>query len=248
MIPFAAEASLLQDQVIIVTGAAGGIGSEVAQAYARHGATVVLLDKQLPALEQVYDAIIADGGPQPALYPLDLKGAKAQDYQQLAQRITDNFGRLDGLVHCAAALGQLAPAVHQDLKTWGETLHVNLTAAFLLTQACLPLLQQTNTQSFIVFTTDSNQNKAYWGAYGISKAGLENLCQQLAKELEAENKVRVCCLDPGQTRTGLHARAYPAIDPQQLPEPAAVVPAYLYLASPHSVHLNGQCVNALSIL
>ena len=246
--PFAAEANLLQDQVIIVTGAAGGIGSEVAKAYARHGATVVLLDKQLPALEKVYDAIVADGSPQPALYPLDLKGANAQDYQQLVQRISDNFGRLDGLVHCAASLGQLAPAVHQDLKTWGETLHINLTAAFLLTQACLPLLQNTSTQSFIVFTTDSNQNKAYWGAYGISKAGLENLCQQLAKELAAENKVRVCCLDPGQTRTALHDRAYPAKDPKQLPSPDAVVPAYLYLASPHSGHLHGQCVNALSIL
>ncbi|HET8808263.1 MAG TPA: SDR family NAD(P)-dependent oxidoreductase [Methylophaga sp.] len=246
--PFTAETSLLQDQVILVTGAAGGIGSEVAKSYARQGATVVLLDKQLPTLEQVYDAIVDDGSPQPALYPFDLKGATNRDYQQLVERITDNFGRLDGLVHCAAVLGQLAPAVHQDLKTWGETLHVNLTAAFLLTQACLPLLQQTKTQSFIVFTTDSNQNKAYWGAYGISKAGLENLCQQLAKELEAENKVRVCCLDPGQTRTALHARAYPAKDPNQLPEPAAVVPAYLYLASPHSMHLNGQCVNALSIL
>ncbi|MDX1573457.1 MAG: SDR family NAD(P)-dependent oxidoreductase [Methylophaga sp.] len=246
--PFTAETSLLQDQVILVTGAAGGIGSEVAKSYARHGATVVLLDKQLPALEQVYDAIVDDGSPQPALYPLDLKGATARDYQQLVERVTDNFGRLDGLVHCAAALGQLAPAVHQDLKTWAETLHVNLTAAFLLTQTCLPLLQQTTSQSFIVFTTDSNQNKAYWGAYGISKAGLENLCQQLAKELEAENKVRVCCLDPGQTRTALYARAYPAKDPNQLPEPAAVIPAYLYLASPHSSHLNGQCVNALSIL
>jgi len=245
---FTAEASLLQEHVIIVTGAAGGIGSEVAKAYARQGATVVLLDKQLPALEQVYDAIVTDGSPQPALYPLDLKGASARDYQQLVARVTDNFGRLDGLVHCAASLGQLAPAVHQDLKTWGETLHINLTAAFLLTQACLPLLQQTTSQSFIIFTTDSNQNKAYWGAYGISKAGLENLCQQLSKELEAENKVRVCCLDPGQTRTALHARAYPAKDPKQLPEAAAVVPAYLYLASPHSVHLNGQCVNALSIL
>jgi NAD(P)-dependent dehydrogenase (short-subunit alcohol dehydrogenase family) len=127
---FTAEASLLQEHVIIVTGAAGGIGSEVAKAYARQGATVVLLDKQLPALEQVYDAIVADGCPQPALYPLDLKGASAQDYQQLVERVTDNFGRLDGLVHCAASLGQLAPAVHQDLKIWGETLHINLTAAF----------------------------------------------------------------------------------------------------------------------
>lgn len=246
--PYTAEASLLQDHVIIVTGAAGGIGSEVAKSYARHGATVVLLDKQLPALEQVYDAIVTDGGPQPALYPLDLKGANAEDYQQLVQRVIDNFGRLDGLVHCAASLGQLAPAIHQDLKIWGETLHVNLTAAFMLTQACLPLLQKTATQSFIVFTTDSNQNKAYWGAYGISKAGLENLCQQLSKEFEAENKIRVCCLDPGQTRTALHARAYPAKDPNQLPEPSAVVPAYLYLASPNSAHLNGQCVNALSII
>lgn len=240
------EPTLLSTQVILVTGAAGGIGSEIAKAYARQGATVVLLDKQLKQLEALYDLIVEEGSPEPALYPMDLKGATAQDYQDLVLSLDENLGRLDGIVHCAASLGQLAPVVHQSIQQWTETLQINLTAPYLLTQACLPLLQR-QSHSFIIFTTDSNHNKAYWGAYGVSKAGIENLSQQLAKELMAEDRVKVYCVDPGQLQTPLHARAYPAMDPSDLPFAEAVVPAYLYLATPHSRHLHGQCVHALSI-
>ena len=137
-----------------------------------------------------------------------------------------------------------APIANQDIKQWTETLQVNLTAAFLLTHSCLPLLQETAEQSFIIFTTDSQHDKAYRGAYGLSKAALECFCHQLSLETEAAAKVRVNCIDPGQVKTKLHARVYPAADPQHLPEPTAVIPAYLYLASAQSGHLHGQCLNA----
>jgi NAD(P)-dependent dehydrogenase (short-subunit alcohol dehydrogenase family) len=164
---YSAPATLLKDTVILITGAGKGIGAAVAKGYAQHGATVILLDKNIKALEHVYDDIIGAGSPQPALYPLDLKGASSDDYDTLSNTIADNFGRLDGLVHCAATLGQLAPVQHQDTQTWLETLHVNLTAPYLLTRSCLALLKQ-QTSASIIFTTDEHKDKAYWSAYGLS--------------------------------------------------------------------------------
>jgi NAD(P)-dependent dehydrogenase (short-subunit alcohol dehydrogenase family) len=221
-----AEAVQLEQRVILITGAARGIGASVAKACAARGATVILLDKQVSGLEAVYDEIEHAGYPTPAIYPLDLKGATAPDYQQLATTIDSQFGRLDGLIHCAAALGQLAPVEHQDTKTWLETLHINLTAAFLLTKACLPLLKQ-QTGSQLIFTTDSHKHKAYWGAYGISKAAIEAFAAQLSDELEAQAKVAVHCIDPGAVQTELFARAFPAIDPSDLPKADSIAPQYL---------------------
>ena len=112
----------LSDTVILVTGAANGIGAAVAKAYAAEGATIVLLDKDVPGLEKTYDAINTSSTPA-AIYPLDLKGAGIDDYRDLVNTLETEFGRLDGLVHCAASLGQLAPIEHQDPLSWSETLH-----------------------------------------------------------------------------------------------------------------------------
>jgi NAD(P)-dependent dehydrogenase (short-subunit alcohol dehydrogenase family) len=221
-----AELAQLKDRVILVTGAARGIGAAVSKALAAAGATVILLDKQLKSLEQVYDEIDSAYASSAALYPLDLKGATQPDYQQLAQTIQSEFGRLDGLVHCAAALGQLAPIEHQDIKTWLETFHINMTAAWLLTQACLPLLKQ-HDNSQIIFSTDEHKGRAYWGAYGIAKAAIDAFASQLADEFEAEGRITVHCLDPGAVQTELYARAYPAADPSSLPLPEIVAPLYV---------------------
>lgn len=223
-----AGADQLKDHVILITGAARGIGASVAKACAAHGATVILLDKLVPQLEQVYDEIEQASGSRPAIYPLDLKGATVPDYQQLASTIRTQFGRLDGLIHCASNLGQLAPVEHQDSKTWLETLHINLTAAYLLTQACLPLLKR-QPGSQLIFTTDAHKHKAYWGAYGISKAAIEALAAQLQDELEAQGNVGVHCIDPGDVQTELYKRSFPAVDPGGLPRPVDVAPQYISL-------------------
>ncbi len=236
------SSTLLEGGVILVTGAGNGIGAAVAKSYASHGATVVLLDKNIAALEAVYDEIIANNSPQPAIYPLDLQGASIPDYDALAKNIDDNFGRLDGLVHCAASLGQLAPIQHQDPKVWLETLHINLTAPYLLTRSCLTLLQQQ--ASSIIFTTDDHKDKAYWAGYGIAKSGIEALSKQLADELEADGQVRVNCIDPGTVQTKLHARAFPALNPTQFPEPQDIVASYLYLIGKDSADINGQLIKA----
>ncbi len=231
--------NFLNERVILVTGAADGIGAAVAKAYSQYGATVILLDKNIPALEKVYDAIEAAGHPTPAIYPLDLKGATVDDYGVLVDSITDNFGRLDGLLHNAAQLGQLAPVQHQDPQEWLETLHTNLSAPFLLTRACLPLMLNTESDhSSIIFTTDQYNEKAYWSSYGISKAGIEALSKQLADELETAGHIRVNCIDPGTVDTKLHTQAFPAIDPTALAKPEAVTHTYLSLMDPahHTVH------------
>ncbi len=240
---YIAAAELLKERVILATGAGSGIGAAVAKAYAQHGATVVLLDKAIPKLEQVYDEIVATGHPTPALYPLDLKGASIPDYDELVTKIHDNFGRLDGLVHCAASLGQLAPVQHQDPKIWLETLHINLTAAYLLTRACLPLIEKLDKAS-IIFTSDNHKEKAYWAGYGVSKAGIEALSKQLADELENGGRVRVNCIDPGTVKTELHTHAFPAIDPTGLAAPEDVVSSYLYLMGDDSVAINGELIKA----
>ena len=189
----------LSDKVILITGAANGIGAAVAKAYAAEGATIILLDKDVPGLEKTYDAVVVSSI-QTAIYPLDLKGASVGDYTALVNTIETHFGRLDALVHCAAMLGQLAPIEHQDPTTWSETLHINLTAPFLLTKACLPLLKKQQ-QAAIIFTTDQHKAKAYWAGYGISKAGIETLAKQLADELETEGRIEVHCIDPGKVKT-----------------------------------------------
>lgn len=233
----------LKDTVIIITGAGNGIGAAVAKAYASHGATIILLDKAIPAMEQVYDEIINDGSPQPAIYPLDLQGASIDDYDTLVNTIKENFGRLDGLVHCAASLGQMAPVEYQDTQTWLETLHINLTAPYLLTRSCLDLLQKQQSAS-IIFTTDNHKDSAYWSAYGLSKSGVESLSKQLADELEASGRVRVNCIDPGTVKTELFSRAFPATDPSSLPSADTVVPSYLYLMSKESVNKTGELLKA----
>ena len=243
MMKYTAAPDLLKDRVILVTGAGSGIGAATARAYANHGATVILLDKKIPDLELVYDQILASGGATPAIYPLDLKGATIPDYATLAASILENFGQLDGLVHCAAALGQIAPIQHQDPKEWMENLHINLTAPYLLTCACLDLMQKSDHAS-IIFTTDNYKNKAYWSAYGIAKAGIESLSMQLADEMESNGRVRVNCIDPGKVNTMLHSRAFPAINPATLASPEDIVWHYLYLMGQDSLNINGQLIKA----
>lgn len=228
-------------RVILVTGAGDGIGREVALALAREGATVCLLGRTQRKLEATYDSIVAGGGARPALLPFNLETAAAAEYDALRAALTTEFGRLDGLAHVAGILGNRSPIDHYDVPTWCKVLHVNLTAAFVLTQACLPLLRQSADAS-IVFTSSSvgRVGRAYWGAYAVSKFGTEGLMQVLAHELQDTTRIRVNSLNPGGVRTNMRLQAYPAEDHARLPEPAAVVGPYLYLLGPGSQGVSGR--------
>ncbi|TDK27564.1 SDR family NAD(P)-dependent oxidoreductase [Luteimonas aestuarii] len=192
---------------MLVAGAAGGLGREAALACARAGARVVLLGRKVPKLNHVHDAIAAEGG-EAALYPLDLEGATPDDYLQLAQRLADAYGRLDGLLHCAAQFPGLTPLEHTDPAMFARGLHVNLTARWWLTQACLPLLKRAD-DGAVVFAIDApaRTGGAYWGAYGVVQPALESLVAMLHAET-ASSSLRISGLQPGPMRTPLRARAY----------------------------------------
>lgn len=232
---------LLKERIILVTGAGTGIGAAVAKSCARYGATVILLDKVIRNLEQVYDAIESASAVQPAIYPMNLEGASEKDYLDLATTIEKEFGRLDGLLHNAAMLGALIPIAHFESELWYKILQVNLNGPFLMTRSCLNLLQQSNDAS-VLFSSDSagKQGKAYWGAYGISKAASENLMQVLADEMEANTSVRVNSFDPGPVATAFRSLAYPGENPEGLAKPDDVVRPHLYLMGPDSKGVTGK--------
>lgn len=231
----------LAGRVILVTGAGDGIGAAVARAAAAHGATVVLLGRTVRKLEEVYDAIEGAGGPQPAIYPMNLEGAAPKDYEELAATLEKEFGRLDGLLHNAAILGTLTPLGQYDLQTWSQVMQVNLNAPYLLTRACLELLKASPDAAVVFNSADvGRQGRAYWGAYAASKAALENMMQVWADELEVNTSVRVNSIDPGPVRTALRRAAYPGEDASTLAAPEAVTDAFLYLLGPDSKGSTGR--------
>ncbi|WP_223669315.1 YciK family oxidoreductase [Kangiella shandongensis] len=234
----------LKDKVILVTGATDGIGKEAALDYAKHGATVVLLSRDTRKLEKVYDEIEALGYPKPAFLPVNLQDNNPETYQKVAHVIEDEFGRLDGLLHNAGDLGLLSPIEHFDEETWFRVMQVNVNAEFLLTKYCIPLLKKANNAS-LVFTSSGvgRKGRAYWGAYAVSKFANEGMMQVLADELE-NTSIRVNSLNPGATRTKMRANAYPGENPETLPTPQDIMPAYLWLMDEASTDVNGQAINA----
>lgn len=229
----------LQDRVVLVAGAHGGLGSAAAVACARAGATVVMLGRKVPKLNRVYDAVAAVG-PEPLLYPLDLEGASADDYAELAQRIEAELGRLDGVLHCAANFPGLTPLLQTDPAAFARAIHVNLTARWWLTQACLPLLAKAD-DAAVVFVVDdpARVSKAYWGGYGLAQHSLAGLVGMLQSEL-ASSKIRVSGLQPGPMRTPLRARAYVEENDRVARDPEAYAQACVTLLSPAGAAHRGQ--------
>lgn len=230
----------LSGRIILITGAGAGIGAELAVTSAACGARVVLLGKTIAKLEATYDRIMAVERERPSIYPMDLLGATPQDYAELALILNKEYGRLDGLVHNAGILGDRSQIEHYDPIVWQKTLHVNLTAPFLLTQACMPLLKKSEDAS-VVFVSSGvgRKGRAYWGAYACSKFGIEGLTQVLADETEENTSIRVNCVNPGATRTAMRKVAYPGEDSHSLKTPREILPPYLYLLGPDSKGISG---------
>ena len=230
----------LEDRVILVTGASGGIGAELARSCAALGARVVLSGRNVKKLEAVYDSIRTAGGVRPSIAPLDLERADASHYATLVDAVRGEFGRLDGLAHVAGQLGERAPIEYHDVVAWMRVMHVNVNAAFILTQALLPLLKLSQDAS-VVFTTSgvSQRARAYWGAYAASKFALEGLMQVLADETDTLTNIRANSVNPGRVRTAMRARAYPGEDAGSAPLPSQVMPTYLYLLASASCGVTG---------
>lgn len=229
----------LRDRVVLITGAHGGLGSAAAQACTRAGATVVLLGRKPARLNLVYDAC-AKLGTEPVLYPLDLEGAAPDDYAEMADRLHRELGHLDGVLHCAAEFRGLTPLEHTDPGNFARAVHVNLTAPWWLSQACLPLLRQ-STDAALVFALDdrSRVGQAYWGGYGLAQHGLGALVGMLHAEL-GNSSVRVSALQPGPMRTSLRARAYADDEDLQVRDPVDYADACVTLLSAAGAEHRGQ--------
>ncbi|EMB48187.1 YciK family oxidoreductase [Vibrio mimicus] len=241
---YSVSADALKEKVILVTGAGDGIGKQAAISFAAHGATVILLGRTVKKLEQTYDAIEAAGYPTPAIVPLDMKGASKQNYLDMVDTIEEQFGRLDGVLHNASLLGVLSPFDQIGEDSFDEVMQVNVKAQFLLTQALLPLLHK-SPDARIVFTSSTvgHSGRAFWGTYAISKFATEGMMQILADEL-SDSTIRVNAINPGGTRTGMRAKAYPAEDADKLKTPLDIMPLYLYLMAPEGREVHGQCIDA----
>ena len=243
--PFTPDADLLAGRVILITGAGSGLGRALALECARVGASIILCGRTLAKLERVYDEIESLGKPRPAIAALDLAAATAVDYDNLAKTIGSEFGKLDGLVHAAALLGDRTPLEQYDVPAWCRVLHVNLTAPFILTQVLLPQLRMSADASVIFVSSGVVKNqRPFWGAYAVAKSGLESVRSMWSQELEGEPNIRVNSVNPGRMRTAMRAAAYPAEDPNTVPAPASVSGTFLYLLSAGSRGIDGQYIEA----
>lgn len=241
---FKANEACLKDKIILITGTGDGIGATAAKTFAKYGATIILLSKTEKKIVAINDEIVDAGYPQPAIIPMNLEEATAEDYAGLAHSIEAEFGHLDGLIHNAAMFEGLSPITQFDNKLWSRIVQVNLHAPFLLSQAMIPLLNKSKSSS-MVFTSSgvAHQGRAYWNAYGVTKAAGDNLMEMLADELELNTPIRVNSIDPGRVRTRMRALAFPGEDPMTVPAPEDIMDTYIYLMSDESKELNGKIIS-----
>lgn len=241
---YQAPDNLLKNRVILVTGASDGIGRTVAKAYASVGATVILHGRDTTKLETVYDEIVEAGFPQPAILPLNLANASEEQFKNLANTIETELGKLDGILHNASMLSELAPIEFTSAEDWHQIMQVNLNSVFLITHACIPLLRKSESASIIMTSSGvGRKGRAFWGPYAVSKFATEGFMQVLADEMEGSN-IRVNAINPGATRTKMRATAFPAEDKFSLKTPEQITPPYLYLMGDDSQTINGQSIDA----
>ncbi|TAL74076.1 MAG: SDR family NAD(P)-dependent oxidoreductase [Rhodanobacter sp.] len=244
---FAPAPAALADRVVLVTGAYGGLGSAVARAAARAGATVVMTGKRKRLLEKLYDAMRAEGLPEPVIHPLDMESATPREYASLADGLRHDFGRLDGVVHGAASFSGLTPLAFHRPDDWLRVMHVNVNAPFALTQACMPLLQAA-ADSAVVFVLDDPERmgRAHWGAYGASKGALERLASILHEETD-ESPLRVHAVLPAPMRTALRRAAYYGENTMLLPLPDATADAIVWLLSAAGAPVRGHLLDLRAV-
>jgi len=230
----------LDGRIALVTGASRGIGATLARAFAAAGAHVILTARTVGGLEEVDDDIRAAGGTA-SLVEMDLRDGPAID--RLGARIHERWSRLDILIANAGVLGTLTPLPHQDPDEWDEVVAVNLTANLRLIRSLDPLLRVSDAPRAIFVSSGAARIcRPYWGAYAVTKAALDAMVRVYAAENE-RSALRINIVNPGATRTGMRAAAFPGEDPMSLKTPDALVPLFLELASPASAR-HGELIDA----
>lgn len=238
---YQAPSQHLKDRVVIVTGAGQGIGKTAAIAFAKHGATVILIGRTLAKLEATYDAIKEKNLPEALIFPMDLNKATEDDFKAMAEGIYQQLGRLDGILHNATDFNNLSPLEIQTAEQFEEMFRINVTAPFALTKACLPLLERAANAS-VIFTSNSSAQsaKAYWGSHGVSKAATDFMMQMWAQELENRPQIRLNSIVPGALQSPQRKKTHPGEVHAELPSMESAMPLYLYLMGDESIGITGE--------
>ena len=219
---------LLDGRVILITGASRGIGRAAAIACAHQGAELIITGRTTGALEEVDDEITAVGG---AATIVELDQTDYAAIPRLAHAIDSRWGRLDGFVANAGQLGRMAPMAHIEPEIWERTMSVNLTSVWFQAKTFDPLLRAAPAARVVLVSSGAAVGaRPFWGAYAVSKAGLESMGRAWAAESEQTN-MKINLLDPGGTATAMRASAFPGEDPSTLPSPADIAPAFVTLLS-----------------
>ena len=232
LLSYAPRADLLAGRVLLVTGAADGIGRAVAMTYARHGARLVLLDWNRKGLVALQRELGEAGHAEPLLCPADLSGITVAGVRTIVDGIATRCGVLDGLLNNAGWIGALAPFEHYAPNTWLKVMNINLAAPFFLTQWCMPLLRKSRDPA-LVFSLHATAH-AFWGGFAMAKAAQEALLHVLAEEyhLQGAAPMRVFGIDPGPVLTAGRRQHFPGEAPGAHPAAADVTGPYLYAMGP----------------
>lgn len=212
----------LSGKKILITGAAGGLGSAIAVQCAGLGAELILLDKNRRGLGELSDVMTGQGLAAPGLYPLNLATASVDDFNNLLEAVSSEFGGLDALIHCALDFDSLQPLEQVQPQEWLQSMQVNVNAPWLLSCVLLPLLKKSESGRLFFLLDDLDiVTDAYWGAYGTAKAALTGLVRQFDATL-SNTPIAVRGIIPGPMRTAFRAKVYHAENPMEQPEPAIV--------------------------
>ena len=229
------DLNLLKNKNILITGASNGIGKSLSENLSKYGANVIMLSRNENALDAVYDSLKKIYKTDPCILKCDLENIDDEKSQEIANIISKNYQNLDSIIHNAAILEKMSGIESFDLQTWDKVMRVNLTSAFILSKYLIPLMKSSTTPR-IIFTTSSvgKKGKAFWGAYSVSKAGVNALSDILSDELESISNIKVFNFDPKATKTNMRAMAYPAEDPSAIKNPDQLINYYLWMLSEKS--------------
>ena len=229
------DLNLLKDKNILITGASNGIGKSLSENLSKYGANVIMLSRNENALDAIYDSLKKKYKTDPCILKCDLENLDDEKSQEIANIISKNYQNLDSIIHNAAILEKMSDIESFDLQTWDKVMRVNLTSSFILSKYLIPLMKSSTTPR-IIFTTSSigKKAKAFWGAYSVSKAGVNALSDILSDELESISNIKVFNFDPKATKTNMRAMAYPAEDPSAIKNPDQLINYYLWMLSEKS--------------
>jgi len=234
-----------EGKTIVITGASRGLGSALARRFADEGARLALCARNETSLRKFSSSLEKDGV-EVFAQPCDI--SNSEQVRDFAAALLDRFGTVDGLVNNAAVLGSRALLAEQDIREWDEVVQTNLHGPFFMTRSLLPAMMKKGSGFVInVSATVGRSGRREWGAYAVTKFGIEGFTQVLAEEVKKFN-IRVNAVNPGPLATDLRRQAYPLEDPSILRTPDQITDVFVYLASSDGIGISGQSIDAASFV